>query len=97
MQIPAQLVFGEDMILNINHAANWDIIKQRKQKLFLIITKGKTRSKSHTYNAGDKVILHIGTEYKCEQPYSRPYTIIEMHTNGTVNPQVGLELERVNI
>jgi hypothetical protein len=29
---PAQLVFGRDMILNIKHAANWDIINDETQK-----------------------------------------------------------------
>jgi len=30
---PAQLVFGRDIILNVNHIANWEHIKQRKQTL----------------------------------------------------------------
>ena len=29
---PGQLVFGRDMIFNIQHIANWEYIKQRKQK-----------------------------------------------------------------
>jgi hypothetical protein len=28
---PGQLVFGRDMIFNIQHIANWECIKQRKQ------------------------------------------------------------------
>jgi transposase InsO family protein len=28
---PGQLVFGRDLIFNIQHAANWDIIRQQKQ------------------------------------------------------------------
>ena len=98
MQSPAQLVFGRDMILNIKHAANWDIIKQRKQK---IIHQNNQRENAkrirHTYRAGDKVMLHIGTEYKYEQPYSGPHRIIETFTNGTVTLQVGPVIDRVNI
>jgi hypothetical protein len=30
---PGQLVFGRDMILNIKHAANWELIRQRKQTI----------------------------------------------------------------
>ena len=30
---PAQLVFGQDSILNTRHKANWHIIKKRKQDL----------------------------------------------------------------
>ena len=32
-QTPGQLVFGRDMIFNIQHTANWDVIKQKKQRL----------------------------------------------------------------
>jgi hypothetical protein len=28
-----QLVFGKDMIFNVQHSADWDYIKQRKQKI----------------------------------------------------------------
>jgi transposase InsO family protein len=30
---PGQLVFGRDMIFNIQHIANWEYIRQNKQKL----------------------------------------------------------------
>ena len=30
---PGQLVFGRDMILNIKHVANWEYIRQNKQKM----------------------------------------------------------------
>ena len=74
---PGQLVFGRDMIFNIQHAANWDIIRQHKQKM---INQNNARENAkripHQYKAGDKVMLHTGTENKYEQPYSGPHTII---------------------
>ena len=55
---PSQLVFGRDVILNINQEANWQLIKQRKQAL---INKGNQkenrRRQSHVYHTGDKVLL----------------------------------------
>ena len=30
---PGQLVFGRDMIFNIAHVANWELIRQNKQRL----------------------------------------------------------------
>ena len=52
---PAQLVFGRDLILNIRHEANWQLIKTRKQNL---INKGNVRENSkcleHIYKAGDQ-------------------------------------------
>ena len=32
-QTLGQVVFGRDMIFNIQHTANWEYIKQRKQKI----------------------------------------------------------------
>ena len=29
---PAQLVFGRDMMMNIQHKANWEFIRKRKQQ-----------------------------------------------------------------
>ena len=47
---PGQLVFGRDMIFNIKHTANWEYIRQRKQK---IINQNNERENSkrhaHTY------------------------------------------------
>jgi len=82
---PGQLVFGRYMILNIKHTANWDYIRQRKQK---IINKNNQRENSkrveHHYQEGDKVLLRRGTENKQEQPYTGPHTILTVADNGTV-------------
>jgi hypothetical protein len=76
---PGQLVFGRDMILNIQHTANWDYIKQRKQQ---IIDNNNRREnatrKEHTYSVGDKVLLQQGTENKDEAPFSGYYTLMIM-------------------
>ena len=68
---PGQLVFGRDMILNVKHIANWEYIRQRKQKL---IDKNNQRENSkripYQYQEGDKILLKKGTEFKYEQPYS---------------------------
>jgi transposase InsO family protein len=95
---PGQLVFGRDLIFNIQHAANWDIIRQQKQKR---IEQNNARENAkripHQYKAGDKVMLHIGTENKYEQPYSGPHKIIATYPNGTVTLQIGAVQDRVNI
>jgi hypothetical protein len=95
---PGQLVFGRDMILNIQHTANWEYIKQRKQAL---IRKNNQRENAkriaHTYSIGDQVMLKRGTENKYEQPYTGPHTILEVFMNGTVRLQKGAVIETVNI
>ncbi len=95
---PGQLVFGRDMILNVQHTANWEYIRGRKQKL---IDKNNQRENAkripHTYHVGDLVMLRKGTENKYEQPYSGPHSILQVNTNGTVRLQQGAVTDTVNI
>jgi len=82
---PGQLVFGRDMIFNIQHTANWEYIKQRKQQM---IHKNNQRENAnrieHTYKVGDKVLVRRGTENKYETPYAGPFEILKVNDNGTV-------------
>ena len=95
---PGQLVFGRDMIFNIKHVADWEAIKQRKQK---IINQNNARENKkrlkHNYNVNDMVLLerHDAREY--ESPYLGPFKITEVYTNGTVTIKKGAVYERVNI
>jgi Zn-finger domain-containing protein len=86
------------MIFNIKHTANWDFIKSRKQ---VIIQKNNARENStripHNYHVGDKVMLHIGTTFKYEQPYSGPHEVQEVFPNGTIRLKVGAVTDRFNI
>ena len=52
--IPGQLVFGRDMILNVKHEANWEYVQERKQKH--IEKNNKADNAKHippTYEIGD--------------------------------------------
>lgn len=95
---PGQLVFGRDMIFNIEHLANWEVIRARKQGL---IQKNNAYENAkripHTYTEGDKVMLKVGTEHKYEQPYSGPHHILQVFNNGTVCLQMGAVVDTVNI
>jgi transposase InsO family protein len=82
---PGQLVFGRDMIFNIKHTANWEYIKQRKQKIIDKNNKKENaKRKEHTYKVGDQVLLRRGTENKYEKPYLGPFNILKVNDNGTV-------------
>jgi len=95
---PGQLIFGRDMIFNIKHTANWEVIRQHKQKLIQSNNKKENAKRiPHKYSAGDKVMLHKGTENKYEQPYTGPHKIVATYPNGTVTLQVGPVQDRVNI
>jgi hypothetical protein len=95
---PGQLIFGRDMIFNVKHTANWEYIRERKQK---IIKKNNQRENSkrtpHIYLEGDEAMLRVGTENKYETPYSGPHTILKGHTNGTVRLQMDAVTDTVNI
>jgi transposase InsO family protein len=86
---PGQLVFGRDMILNIQHEANWEYIRSRKQNIIHKNNKAENAKRvAHTYAVGDKVLLKRGTENKYETPYKGPYTILKVNDNGTVRMKV---------
>jgi transposase InsO family protein len=53
---PGQLVFGTDMIFNIQHTANWEYIKQRKQRIIYLNKRENSMRQQHVYRVGDKVL-----------------------------------------
>jgi hypothetical protein len=51
---PGPIVFGRDMIFNIQHIANWESIKQRKQKITNLNNKKENAKRvQHVYQVGD--------------------------------------------
>ena len=73
------------MIFNIQHTANWEYIKQRKQKIInLNNQRENAKRRKHVYNVGDLVLLTRGTENKYESPYQGPFNILKVNDNGTV-------------
>ena len=83
---PAQLVFQRDAIQNVRFEADWQYIKERKQKL---IRQNNNREnatcKEHTYSAGDKVVVEQDPNRKHgTDRYRGPYAITKVNDNGTV-------------
>jgi transposase InsO family protein len=95
---PGQLVFGRDMIFNVKHTANWEYIRQQKQKLIRKNNEYENAKRiPHTYSVGDQVLLKKGNTNKYEKPYSGPHEVTSVFTNGTVRIQVGAVTSTVNI
>ena len=96
--MPGQLVFGRDMIFNIQHVANWEFIRQNKQKR---IDKNNiaenAKRQAHLYKKGDLVLLRRGTENKYESPYQGPFNILQVNDNGTVRLKVKAVEDTYNI
>ena len=96
---PGQLVFGRDMILPITFRADWaNIIQRKNEQIIRDNAKENSRRIEHIYHEGDKVILtKPGILPKMTTPREGPYTILKVHTNGTVRIQRGPVATRVNI
>ena len=98
---PAQLVFGQDSILNIQFDANWNFIKARKQA---IIRKNNQNENSkrinHTYNIGDKVLCVNDNQRQAKfghELWAGPYRIQAVNDNGTVTLKMGSVIDKINI
>ena len=93
-------MFGRDAILSTAFEANWQLIKERKQK---IINKNNAQENArripHTYKPGDKVMC-VGKPTLAKygsDPWDGPHEIIQVNDNGTVCLKKGSVIETVNI
>jgi len=62
---PAQSVFGRDAMLNASFQADWQFIKEQKQRLVIQNNKRENaKRKPHACNVGDVVAVKAGTGRK---------------------------------
>jgi hypothetical protein len=95
---PGQLVYGRDMIFNVQHQADWKYIQDRKQRIIAKNNKQENKKRiPHTYKVGDLVLLRKGTEHKYETPYDGPFPILQINDNGTVKLKVKSTIDTYNI
>ena len=83
---PTQLVFGRDALLNVTFEADWQYIKERKQKLILQNNKRENATRrDHEYSVGDQVMIKLNTNRKHGgEQYSGPHTVTQVFDNGTL-------------
>ena len=88
---PMQLVFGRDAILNVTFEADWQYIKERKQKLITQNNKRENaKRKPHVYAIGDKVlVLQQPNRKHGADRYSGPYEVSQVFDNGTLKLRQG--------
>jgi len=81
-----ELVFGHDAMLNASCQADWQFIKERKQRLIIQNNKRENaKRKSHKHNAGDVAAVKAGTGCKHgSDPCLDPMRITQVNDNGTV-------------
>ena len=83
---PCQLVFGRDAMLNVSFEADWQYIKDRKQKLIVQNNQRENRTRiPHQYQIGDRVMVEQYNHRKCGKPrFKGLYTVAQVNDNGTV-------------
>ena len=83
---PTQLVFGRDAMLNVSFEADWQYIKERKQKRILQNNRKENENRvPHTYQLNDRVMIKEGEGRKHGRDlYLGPYTVTQVNDNGTV-------------
>ena len=88
---PMQLVFGRDAMLNVTFQADWEYIRQRKQKLIKQNNKRENaKRKPYTYAVGQRVAVIQQPNTKHGQDRNKgPYTVSQVYDNGTVKLSQG--------
>jgi hypothetical protein len=82
--MPMQLVYNRDAIHNIWFEADWQYIKERRQK---VIVQNNDRARiPHTYSVGDQVMIEQYQHHKYGSPrYKGPYAVDTVNDNGTIH------------
>jgi hypothetical protein len=86
---PCQLVFGRDMIHNIDFRENWDQIQKQKQDIIKQSNQKENKSQiPYEYMVGDQVLLQThGILRKLSTPHTGLYPVTNVYKNGTIRIQ----------
>jgi transposase InsO family protein len=101
---PSQLVFGRDAMLNVGFEADWQYIKERKQRLIVQNNKRENATRlPHVYSVGDQVLVATDPNRKHgEDRYKGPFEVTAVNDNGTLTlrqdtPRGGAVLQTWNL
>jgi hypothetical protein len=84
---PGALAFRRDMNLDIPLMADVLTLQDlRQRQIDERLLRANAKRRSHDYKVGDKVLLKrmLNNSAQMEPTYSGPFTILQVHTNGTV-------------
>jgi hypothetical protein len=97
---PGAAIFGRDMLFDIPFIADWiKVGDYRQRQTDRNTARENTKRVDWDYTIGDKVLVRKdGILRKGESKYLKdPWTITQVHTNGTIRIQCGPNSERLNI
>ena len=91
---PGAAIFGRDMLFNIPYIADWNKMGDYRQCQTDLNTSCENKQHvDYDYKVGDKVrVWKDGILRKTES-----WTIMSVHTNGTIRVERGSKLKRLNI
>ena len=96
---PGSAIFGRDMLFDIPFIADWNKIGDYRQKQTDRNAERENKARcDHDYAIGEQVLIRkYGVLRKSESPWLGPFTITQVHTNGTIRVQRGTRSERLSI
>ena len=96
---PTQLVFGRDMMFNLQTLVDWKELSLKKQQTTEVANLRENKNRiDYDYQIGSQVyIVKDGILRKLTCPKEGPYPVTDVFTNGTVRIQRGPINERINI
>ena len=96
---PGAAIFGCNMLFDIPFIADWKQIGVFRQHQTNCSNKRENKTRvDFDYKVGDKILIcKDGILRKAESKWTEPWTIMTVHTNGTIRIQCGTKLERINI
>ena len=96
---PGAAIFGRDMLFDIPFIADWHKIGEyRQEQTDRNIARENKKRYDYDYVVGGKILIRKdGILRKGESRYHNPWTITQVHTNGTIRTQRGSNSERLNI
>ena len=96
---PAQLVFGRDSVLPIQHQADWKYIQSKKRKLIELNNQRENKTRiPHEYKVGDMILVSRNKKSKHgDREKNGPFPIVQVNNNGTVRYDKGKYTDLINI
>ena len=97
---PGAAIFGRDMLFDIPYIADWNKIGDYRQRQADLNNLRENKKRiDYDYKVGDKILVRKdGILRKAESRWHiEPWTIVSVHTNGTIRVQRGNKSERLNI
>jgi hypothetical protein len=98
---PGAIVFHRDMLLDVPYVADLLMLREKRQALIdYNLRRENNRRRNFDYRIGQQVLEIVPSDKRAKLGVTTmgPYTIVDVHTNGTITIQrTPLTVERVNI